>query len=477
MSTLKSVVDNNNKENITSLQSNIIINNAIIDSMSSNTHIQKDNSMLITNTPLQTQRMLSFSRRNSSTSTSSVNPQIKKRNSMCTINKSLLTDIKEIYENNINMCKDIMDNHLLLSNTRHILDEPEKILDAPQLIDDYYLNLLDWGVSDVISIGLGEAVYLWNAKTSETTELTTSINHSNICSVSFMNNGICIAIGYSEGNVELWDIEKQEKIRTLNGHNGRVSSLSWNNYILSTGSKDGVILNNDVRIKSHTVHKLIEGHNKEVCALTWNCENSVLASGGNDNLVCLWDVKSTSHAVNVNDKHKHKSIWSLIENVDEHKCYEIQPQYMFTQHEAAVKALAWSPWTRGLLASGGGKKDHCIKYWNTENGTLINSYDTGSQVCCLKWNPHEKEIISSHGYSKNQITVWNYPKMNKVIDLIGHLNRVLYMAISPDGCKLVTGSADETLRFWNLNDNEVIKSRMNDTVNELLDFTGFMNIR
>ena len=179
MSTLKSVVDNNNKENITSLQSNIIINNAIIDSMSSNTHIQKDNSMLITNTPLQTQRMLSFSRRNSSTSTSSVNPQIKKRNSMCTINKSLLTDIKEIYENNMNMCKDIMDNHLLLSNTRHILDEPEKILDAPQLIDDYYLNLLDWGVSDVISIGLGEAVYLWNAKTSETTELTTSINHSN----------------------------------------------------------------------------------------------------------------------------------------------------------------------------------------------------------------------------------------------------------------------------------------------------------
>jgi WD40 repeat protein len=67
--------------------------------------------------------------------------------------------------------------------------------------------------------------------------------------------------------------------------------------------------------------------------------------------------------------------------------------------------------------------------------------------------------------------------MNKVIDLIGHLNRVLYMAISPDGCKLVTGSADETLRFWNLNDNEVIKSRTNDNVDELSNFTGFMNIR
>ena len=28
--------------------------------------------------------------------------------------------------------------------TRHIPTAPERILDAPELIDDYYLNLLDW---------------------------------------------------------------------------------------------------------------------------------------------------------------------------------------------------------------------------------------------------------------------------------------------------------------------------------------------
>ena len=151
---------------------------------------------------------------------------------------------------------------------------------------------------------------------------------------------------------------------------------------------------------------------------------------------------------------------------------------MLNQHEAAVKALAWSPWKRGLLASGGGKKDHTIKFWNTENGLLINSFDTGSQVCQLMWNQYEKEIISSHGFSKNQISIWSYPKMIKVVDLVGHMNRVLYLTMSPDGCTLVSGSSDETLRFWNINDKEKVKNlNQNGEIDTLNDFFSFINIR
>lgn len=31
---------------------------------------------------------------------------------------------------------------------------PYKVLDAPQLKDDYYLNLLDWSAQDVLAVGL-----------------------------------------------------------------------------------------------------------------------------------------------------------------------------------------------------------------------------------------------------------------------------------------------------------------------------------
>lgn len=39
---------------------------------------------------------------------------------------------------------------------------PEKVLDAPEIKDDYYLNLLDWSNRGTLSIGLGERVYLYS---------------------------------------------------------------------------------------------------------------------------------------------------------------------------------------------------------------------------------------------------------------------------------------------------------------------------
>jgi len=58
------------------------------------------------------------------------------------------------------------------------------------------------------------------------------------------------------------------------------------------------------------------------------------------------------------------------------------------------------------------------------------------------------ELVSTHGYSQNQIILWKYPRMTKVATLTGHTCRVLYLAMSPDGETIVTGAGDETLRFW-----------------------------
>lgn len=38
--------------------------------------------------------------------------------------------------------------------------------------------------------------------------------------------------------------------------------------------------------------------------------------------------------------------------------------------------------------------------------------------------------------------------MTQIAQLTGHRDRVLYLAMSPDGERIVTGAGDETLRFW-----------------------------
>jgi hypothetical protein len=49
------------------------------------------------------------------------------------------------------------------------------------------------------------------------------------------------------------------------------------------------------------------------------------------------------------------------------------------------------------------------------------------------WSTHYREVVSSHGFSQNQLCVWKYPSMSKICELTGHTARVLHMAISPDG--------------------------------------------
>lgn len=47
----------------------------------------------------------------------------------------------------------------------------EKVLDAPDLIDDFYLNLVDWGSNNTVSVCLGTSLYLWSANTGSICEL------------------------------------------------------------------------------------------------------------------------------------------------------------------------------------------------------------------------------------------------------------------------------------------------------------------
>ena len=338
---------------------------------------------------------------------------------------------------------------------RKIPKTPFRVLDAPNLIDDYYLNLLDWGKENIIAVALSDEIYLWNDTKAKASLLMTYTNNNSISedisnniitSLSWMENGINLGIGLPDGIIQLWDINKKIRIREIFAHNNRVSCLSWNNNILSSGSKDRYIKNFDIRIKVPEISK-IKKHKQEVCSLKYSIEGDLLASGGNDNMVYIWDIRNLKN-----------NIFNFLFNENTNNPYEIKPYSINNLHQAAVKAMNWCPWKRHVLGTGGGSKDKSIKIYSCDCNKLIKNINTGSQVCSLIWNEKEKEIISSHGFNKNQIIIWNYEKSKKICELKGHMNRVLYMTKSPDENVICSGSGDETLRFWKINED---KKRIN----------------
>lgn len=305
-----------------------------------------------------------------------------------------------------------------LKAKRKVCKVPFKVLDAPALQDDFYLNLVDWSSLNVLAVGLGTCVYLWSACTSTVTKLCDLGGEDSVTSVAWTQRGTHLAVGTNTGEVQMWDVGRCQRVRSLPGHSARIGTMSWNGQLLATGSRDRLIYLRDVRVREPTLKKL-QGHRQEVCGLKWSFDDCQLASGGNDNKLYIWNLHSS------------------------------QPVQKFSEHTAAVKALAWSPHQGGLLASGGGTADRHIRFWNTLTGAPLSRVDTGSQVCNLMWSKNVNEIVSTHGYSLNQIILWRYPSMTKVTTLTGHTFRVLYLAMSPDGQTIVTGAGDETLRFWN----------------------------
>ncbi|KAK3227093.1 hypothetical protein Dsin_006955 [Dipteronia sinensis] len=204
----------------------------------------------------------------------------------------------------------------------------EKTLDAHDIQDNFYLDLLGWGCSNVLAIALDNKIVSWAL------------------------DGQHIAVGLNNSHVQIWDSTVIQKLRTLIcGHRSRIDSLAWNENILTTRGMDGKIINNDVRVREHIV-QTYRGHQQD----------------GN------------------------------------------------------------------LLASGGGGGDKCIKFWNTHTGACLNSVDTSSQFCALLWSIHDRELLSSHGFTENKLTLWKYSSMVKMAELTGHTYRVLFMAHELGSC-------------------------------------------
>ncbi|NXQ35649.1 FZR1 protein, partial [Alaudala cheleensis] len=294
--------------------------------------------------------------------------------------------------------------------TRKISKIPFKVLDAPELQDDFYLNLVDWSSLNVLSVGLGTCVYLWSACTSQVTRLCDlSVEGDSVTSVGWSERGNLVAVGTHKGFVQIWDAAAGKKLSMLEGHTARVGK--------ERGSRGELRVAGLIFIHCCVLSrfKIVSSHNPGI--LIWVHNFDYVPSFCQ---LLVWNHSSLS------------------------------PVQQYTEHLAAVKAIAWSPHQHGLLASGGGTADRCIRFWNTLTGQPLQCIDTGSQVCNLAWSKHANELVSTHGYSQNQILVWKYPSLTQVAKLTGHSYRVLYLAMSPDGEAIVTGAGDETLRFWNV---------------------------
>ncbi|KAF8460032.1 WD40-repeat-containing domain protein [Kalaharituber pfeilii] len=350
---------------------------------------------------------------------------------------------------------------------------PFRVLDAPGLRDDYYCSLLAYSpVAHSLAVGLHSDVYTWTETTGATPFKQWSSSHVTClafsCTPSRRN---ILAIGRIDGNLCLWK-PGEPKPRIERKHTAGVACVCWRPVLqkrwdasfsavtpndeqmlprlssswidcedLLVGDEMGIIYyytvswssssppyTSDRRIEAGGAKirllKKITAHTQQICGLCWSGDGGQFATGGNDNVACLFNVSDIFAPPSPDESR-------------EIKMKRERGKYRWT-HGAAVKAMAFCPWQRTLLATGGGSNDRCIHFYHTYSGACLATINVSAQVTSLLWSNSHREIAATFGYANPdhpiRIAVFSWPECKQVAAIPwGEDMRALYAVGYPGG--------------------------------------------
>lgn len=288
---------------------------------------------------------------------------------------------------------------------------PIRELVSRPLIDDFYSNILDWQGANVY-FAIDNTAYAHDFFKNKTRKLLNYRKYM-INSIKAVPGGICI--GTMDG-VLSWNNMETKKAFRWKVHSSRIGIIDAYQDLLFTGSRDRAIKCVDIRSKKPVYS--FYGHTQEVCGLKVSNDGRYVASGGNDNKLIIHDRRMYG-----------------------------TPLRKINDHVAAVKAITWCPSDNNILLSGGGTACKSIKMWNVDILEPLLSIDANSQVCSLYWTKNN-QILSTHGYSQNEIRVMLAGSLQVKDIYKAHKSRVLHFAMSDDEEYFVTGSGDSEIYFW-----------------------------
>ncbi|EKJ78492.1 hypothetical protein FPSE_01301 [Fusarium pseudograminearum CS3096] len=326
----------------------------------------------------------------------------------------------------------------MLARQRLLPAAPFRVLDAPNLKDDFYCSPLAYSATThTLVICLGSMLYAWSEF-----------------------RGVQLLHEWPIG----WEI-------TRNTWPGAVSLIA----------------------------RISNIHCQQVCGLAWSYDGRLFASGGNDNLCCLFDaeqvvgrrleptIPGNGYRARVEASSAYGGIETrvtqliklpqsedglaaqlrLVPNAtDAVRCLGPSIAKHHWNHDAAVKAIAFCPWRRGLVATGGGSNDKCIHFFHTPSGAALATISVSAQVTSLIWNTTRREIAATFGYPSPEhpyrVSVFSWPECRQVAAIPWEDDlRALYAIAYPrgptsndptiagggqEGC-IIVASSDRSIKF------------------------------
>ena len=311
-----------------------------------------------------------------------------------------------------------------------------------------------------------------------------------------------IASGDKSGEIRFWDGETGALKKVLARQGGAVGSLSFSpdgRLLLSTCGYSGC--KNTQRVYDATSGKELIAyakHDSVVLASAFQADGSAVATAGGDNKeILIWDPNTGETKAVLKGTGRtgwaagfaadgRGIAWGSTLGYREHNSrgpLEIALGLPGADGALAQPGPAGSAegWVRAKASSGALSLRHrkggdyggdaildLLKDGEPSGVSIERGSADGYQHRSYGFTPDGQQIVSSGG--NGHLAAYGLDG-KKLGDFVGHEGEVNALAPSPDGRYLVSGSADQTVRLWNLNTRELLVTIFRGTDGEWVMWT------
>ena len=330
--------------------------------------------------------------------------------------------------------------------------------------------------SFIVSASMDSTIRIWEVKTGVEIKALKGLT-SEVLSAEFSPDGKRIVSTFSDGTARIWDLKSGALINTLIGHSNGVNHASY-----SPDGKQIVTASSDCLIKVWNAEngKLIntfEGHKSMIRRVSFSPDGKLIVSASADTTVMIWDAVSgkplkvlSGHQDWVNSAEFSADGKLVVSAADDIKIWDVESGSLvqtFTLKDESNKPL-YRHGSGVLSASFSSNNNYVVSSSYYDNKTIIWDVATGYPAQVINEQYPVFSVCYSHDGKKmisvvldelNTIKLRGEGISENVSTIIGHKDKVISLAFSPDSRFLISASEDKTIKLWNVLTGELVESR------------------